>query len=143
MTRSEFRSAVFDRDSGKCVVCGGGGEDAHHIFDRKLFEGGGYELGNGATVCENCHWKCELTAVSPQQLHELAGISDPVYPESVGEMVISHDSKRYDKWLNEFTGQHTQYQGRQIWLEGPLYDSAFQRVLDQMPWNLKANKVYI
>lgn len=142
MTRDEFRNTVFERDDGKCVVCENKAKDAHHIFERALFEGGGYYLENGASVCEECHWDCELTLISPKEIHELTGIEDPVYPNQANSDVIDHNLKYYDKWLNQFTGEYTKA-GREIWLEGPLYDEDFQRVLGNIPWDIKANRVYI
>ncbi len=62
--REAFRTACFERDGYKCVMCGSKTKklDAHHICDRK--DGGGYVKENGITLCagkdkNNCHWKAE------------------------------------------------------------------------------------
>lgn len=60
MDRTQFRNQVFKRDNHKCVICSSPAEDVHHILERRLFPDGGYELGNGASVCGTCHIKCEL-----------------------------------------------------------------------------------
>ena len=65
LTREQFRNAVFARDKHKCVLCGKPAVDAHHIMERKLWEDGGYYIENGASVCADCHWKCERNEVSP------------------------------------------------------------------------------
>src|ERR1035437_2446636 len=61
LEREEFKKQVFSRDGGKCIFCEKDAVDAHHIFDRKLFTDeeslGGYFLYNGASLCEEHHWK--------------------------------------------------------------------------------------
>ena len=42
LTRDEFRAAVLRRDGGRCLLCGGQADDAHHILERRLFPDGGY-----------------------------------------------------------------------------------------------------
>lgn len=72
--------------------------DAHHIFDRKLFEDGGYYLNNGAAVCEHHHLMCEQTLIPLPKVYESARITDPVLPPGFDLPVES-----YDKWGNVFT----------------------------------------
>lgn len=60
-TRSAFRTAVFERDGDRCVVCGAGHPlDAHHVTDRNLLPNGGYVKENGASLCDACHVKAEV-----------------------------------------------------------------------------------
>lgn len=91
LTRQEFKELVFKRDKSKCVVCGKPAVDAHHIFDRKLFDNGGYYLNNGASVCSECHIKCEKCEFSVEFVKEKARIDNLVYPECVDPTKGSHD----------------------------------------------------
>jgi hypothetical protein len=95
LTRDSFRQAVFDRDGGKCLVCGKTSPlDAHHIIERRLWPNGGYYLDNGATVCDVHHLQAESTQLSCEKLRELAGITRPILPEHL------YDDEIYDKWGN-------------------------------------------
>ena len=117
LTRDAFREGVFERDGHKCVVCGAPAKDAHHIIERKCWDDGGYYMENGASVCESCHLKCEMTLISPEELRELCGIKhicvpDQLYPDHI-----------YDKWGNNIlaNGQRT---------IGPLFwDESVQKIL--------------
>ena len=77
--RAAFRDAVFARDRHTCVVCGKkwsaadagpslGRINAHHVYDRHLFDHGGYVAANGVTVCDggpgSCHMRCEAYHIS-------------------------------------------------------------------------------
>jgi hypothetical protein len=80
--RAAFRTAVFERDRYRCIMCGKPGKDrqggdghhkfhhgisedklvlldAHHITDRNELPNGGYVPENGATLCgsetDGCH----------------------------------------------------------------------------------------
>lgn len=57
--RKIFKAIVFDRDKGKCRLCGLNAVDAHHITDRGEMPNGGYVLSNGISLCSTCHWKAE------------------------------------------------------------------------------------
>src|SRR5690606_17794170 len=98
LTRKEFREGVLFRDKYKCVICKNIDIDAHHIIERRLFvqpyEFGGYFLDNGATVCENCHLKCESTEISADFVREKAGIQNIILPEHF------YKDEKYDKWGN-------------------------------------------
>jgi len=79
--RSDFRLAVFKRDSYKCRGCGKQGYDhndaqevakqeasgaylvkldAHHITNRDEMPAGGYVKENGISLCDECHTKAEV-----------------------------------------------------------------------------------
>lgn len=46
------------RDGNRCLVClSNSGLQAHHIFRKSTFEIGALELGNGITLCNECHVK--------------------------------------------------------------------------------------
>jgi hypothetical protein len=47
--RSEVRRAVIERDQGRCVLCGGPGEEVDHIA------GPSPELTNLRLLCKSCH----------------------------------------------------------------------------------------
>lgn len=98
LSREEFRTSVFKRDDGLCVLCGAKGVDAHHIIERRLFtaenELGGYFLSNGVTVCSECHLKCETTDVSVEQVRAAAGIRNAILPSHFEVGTVC------DKWGN-------------------------------------------
>ena len=94
LTREEFSRQVLGRSRGKCVFCSKPAVDAHHILERKLFKDGGYYLANGAAVCEEHHWQCELTQLSVEQVRAAAGIEELVVPEGFDPRTP------YDKWGN-------------------------------------------
>ncbi len=94
LSRTEFREGVFQRDNHKCVICGGPGQDAHHIVERRLFPDGGYYIDNGATVCGYDHMRCESTELSCEQVRDAAGIINIVLPPQLDTDNV------YDKWGN-------------------------------------------
>lgn len=94
LDRAEFKRQVSLRSRGLCVLCRAPGDAAHHILDRALFADGGYRLGNGAFVCAPCHWDCETTKVSVEDVRAAAGIVEAVLPPGFDS------SLRYDKWGN-------------------------------------------
>lgn len=117
LSRDDFRNAVFKRDGYRCVVCGNQAVDAHHIMERRLFSDGGYYLDNGASVCGQCHIKCEKTNISVEQLREKIGIKHPILPPHL------YSDQCYDKWGNIIlpNGQR---------LKGELfYDENVQKIL--------------
>lgn len=119
LTRDDFRNAVFERDGHKCVLCSEPAQDAHHIIERRLFSDGGYYLDNGASVCGQCHIKCEETTISVENVRDAAGIRKVMLPEHF------YYDLRYDKWGNIFlpNGQR---------LRGELFeDESVQKILKQ------------
>ncbi|KVP39611.1 hypothetical protein [Burkholderia ubonensis] len=95
LSREDFKRFVFLRARGRCVFCPAPAVDAHHVLERKLFEDGGYYLGNGAAVCDAHHWKCETTELSVEAVRAAAGIRSPALPLGFAA------DKTYDKWGNE------------------------------------------
>lgn len=117
LTRDKFRESVFDRDNYLCVICKSPGKDAHHIIERRLFDDGGYYLDNGATLCEDCHLKAEMTIISPQELRDIIGITTVRLPEHL------YDDLEYDKWGNVVLSNGTR-------LKGELFnDQSVQKIL--------------
>lgn len=92
--REAFVAAVFARDKGCCVICGDAATSAHHILDRKLFSDGGYDVDNGASVCDPCHLLCETTEISCEEVRRAAGIEVTHLPPGFVP------GKRFDKWGN-------------------------------------------
>lgn len=118
LTRDEFRNAVFERDSNKCVSCGGKGQDAHHIMERRLFPDGGYYLDNGATLCAHCHLKAEQTVLSPAYIRACAHIGKIILPPHL------YPDYEYDKWGNITNPNGTR-------LKGELFhDESVQKALE-------------
>lgn len=104
-SREAFKAAVFARDRSRCVLCGEPAVDAHHIMERKLWADGGYHLANGASVCEACHLRCEMTLVSTDDVRAACGIRQACLPGSL-------DRRRsYDKWGNEILADGTRIAG--------------------------------
>jgi hypothetical protein len=95
LSREDFKKYAFMRDHETCVFCSLKAVDAHHILDRKLFNDGGYYLGNVASVCEEHHWDCEKTVFTVEMVREKADIQNPVIPCHLDL------NKIYDKWGNE------------------------------------------
>lgn len=119
LTRDQFREGVFARDNYKCVVCGAPAVDAHHILERRLFTDGGYYLDNGASVCEEHHLACEMTAISVEEIRDYAKITKRILPDHL------YDDTRYDKWGNVIMDN-----GRR--LRGELFeDASVQKILKQ------------
>lgn len=47
---------IRERDLGRCLICGScNGVQAHHIIRRSLCSDVAYELGNGISLCRDCH----------------------------------------------------------------------------------------
>jgi hypothetical protein len=92
LTRQQFNERVFKRDKHKCVFCKKPAVDAHHILDRKLFLDGGYYLDNGASVCEDCHLRCEQCDLTVEEVRAACGITNVVLPPELSPDVS------YDKW---------------------------------------------
>lgn len=68
--------------------------DAHHILDRKLWSDGGYYLSNGASVCGQHHWQCEITELSVETVRQAAKITELALPPGFSSELT------YDKWGN-------------------------------------------
>lgn len=120
LTRQEFNDVCLERDGHKCVFCPStDGIHVHHIIDRRAFTDGsqGYFESNGASVCEDCHIKCEMTTITCEEAREACGIHTTCLPED------AYNGQRYDKWLNPIldNGQR---------LRGPyFYDESVQKIL--------------
>jgi len=95
-SRDDFREGVFKRDNYTCVICGGEGQDAHHILERRLWSDGGYYLNNGSTLCGSCHMKAEQTLISVEEIREGCGITEILLPKHFH----NDDNYTYDKWGN-------------------------------------------
>lgn len=104
--RTEFRTAVFERDSYRCLVCGKYGKDrqggnahqkfhkhlnpseladldSHHIVDRHLMPNGGYVAENGISLCGVCHEKAEAYWI-------IEGAQQPTFmPEHLYDLIGS------------------------------------------------------
>ena len=121
LSRDDARELCLERDNFKCVNCGAPAQDAHHLTERKLFEDGGYYLGNLASVCGPCHILAEQTLLSPQELREKAGIKTVILPANL----YNDNEIVYDKWANIIlpNGRRTR---------GPLfYDESVQKILKE------------
>jgi len=117
LTRDEFRTAVFERDGHKCVVCGAPAKDAHHIVERRLWPDGGTYLDNGVSVCQEHHLAAESTVLSCEDVRKAAGIERVILPPHL------YPDEVYDKW-----GDPILPNGRR--LRGELfYDESVQKVI--------------
>jgi hypothetical protein len=118
LSRDGFRAAVLQRDSGRCVLCGAAADDAHHILERRLFSDGGYYLDNGASVCEPCHVRCEMTAVSVEEVRAKANVRTKVLPPHL------YPDEVYDKWGNVVLPNGRRTRGELF------YDPSVQKILE-------------
>ena len=110
LSRQDFKKLVFERDGHACRRClSTSNLDAHHIYERRLWDDGGYYLLNGVALCEICHPLAEDTTISVEELHRLIGAVDPPRPDQ-----LTCDGV-YDKWGNCILPD-----GRRT--RGPLYD---------------------
>lgn len=135
LERAEFRRQVFERDKHRCVFCRApfGPEQAvkgdvlgrnwktehaaHHIMERRLFPDGGYERDNGATVCGECHIKCEQTVISVEDCLAACNIKRRVTPPHL------YPDHRYDKWGNPILDNGNRLRGELF------HDESVQKVL--------------
>jgi len=92
LSRDEFRESVFKRDGHKCVMCSLPAVDAHHLLERKLFEGNGNYVENGVSLCEEHHWAAEKNEILPDELRTAAGIKIQILPVNLPVMI------KYNKW---------------------------------------------
>lgn len=117
LSRDDFRAAVLRRDGGRCVLCGQPADDAHHILERRLFPDGGYYLDNGASVCDGCHVRCEMTLVTVEQVRAAAGIHGKVLPPHL------YGDEVYDKWGNTVLPDGRRTRGELF------FDASVQKIL--------------
>jgi hypothetical protein len=117
LPREAWKTAVFARSNGQCVLCDQPAVDAHHLIERKLFPDGGYYLDNGVGLCASHHWDAEGCLVLPEELRSAAGITRTLLPPSAAS------DDHYDKWLNPIDRQGIRH-------IGPLfYEEACQKAL--------------
>lgn len=108
LTRDRFRTQVFARDHGKCVVCGDDAVDAHHILERRLWPDGGYYVENGVSLCSTHHVDAESTLISCEQLRDLAKIKEHPLPPQL-------TAGTYDKWGNPVLPNGMRLRGELFW----------------------------
>lgn len=139
LTRDDFRESVFKRDNHTCVLCGKPAVDAHHILERRLFSGhqaGGYFLSNGASVCSECHLKCESTEVSVEEVRAAAGITNPIIPDHMSP------TQTYDKWGNCVLADGTRTKGELFSDESVQKILAKGKVLDRFINRMKYPRTF-
>ena len=119
MERKKFKELVFERDSHKCLFCDLPAIDAHHIMERRLFDCGGYELNNGASVCAEHHLSCERTDISVEDILERIGLkfNNRFTPEHL------YSDQSYDKWGNPILENGNRLKGELF------YDESVQKIL--------------
>lgn len=136
LIREQFREKVYDRDGGKCVVCGNPGVDTHHIIDRSLWPDGGYYIDNGVTLCDTHHLDAEKTLISCDKLRELAGIENVILPDHF------YLDEHYDKWGNIILPTGVRIKG-EMWSEPGVQKMLSEAgVMDQFSDYLKYPRTY-
>lgn len=112
LSRDNFRESVFLRDNHTCISCKAKNTklDAHHIFERRLWDDGGYYIENGASLCEPCHIKAESTEFSVKEIQNILNIKQFPTPNSFSK------DEDYDKWGNQILSDGTR-------VKGPLFES--------------------
>jgi hypothetical protein len=99
LNRQAFRRTGFNRDNQTCVVpyCEADAEDAHHIIERSVWDGGGYVPDNGASVCSYHHKAAERNLIPPQAFWMWIGVLTPPLPETVNSMYINKWAESYSQ----------------------------------------------
>lgn len=98
--REQFRERALARFEGLCCLgLSARATEARHIFDRKLFEDGGYFERNAAPVRGPCHLLAETTEIGVEAVARAAGASPPILPPcAAGHGVLDPaDCGRMDK----------------------------------------------
>lgn len=56
-SQEDWRKQVYERDDYTCQCCGqrGGRLNAHHLDGYNWCVEGRFDVGNGVTLCEDCH----------------------------------------------------------------------------------------
>lgn len=128
LSRDDFRSAVFKRDKGLCVICQDPAQDAHHILERRLWPDSGYYLDNGVSLCAEHHIEAEQTLISCDDLRRASGIKQILLPPHL------YKDHSYDKWGNEILPDGRRMKGELFW------DSSVQKILEPV-LHLFANRI--
>jgi hypothetical protein len=123
LTREEFRKQVFERQNNQCLSCTKPAVDAHHIFERRLWDDGGYYLNNGVALCEACHLQAEGTMLS---VETIMSVLESHYPDSYTRIFPDHlEYGDYDKWGNYIMSSLTRTKGELF------HDESVQKVLKE------------
>jgi hypothetical protein len=133
MTREEFRENVLLRDDGLCVICYPSvvtAADVHHIMERRLFDDGGYDVDNGASLCSEHHILAEKTALSCEDIRLSAGIKRIVLPPHL------YDDQVYDKWGNIINEDGTRLRGELF------FDPSVQKALHDVLHTFRSHVKY-
>lgn len=119
LTRDLFREQCLERDGHKCLFCDCTGSlSVHHIYERKLWENGGYYLENGATLCDTHHIEAEQTVLSCDEIRIKANIKKFPLPEHL------ESDQVWDKWANPILPNGMRLKGELF------YDESVQSVLE-------------
>ena len=90
------KQAVYDRDGGRCILCGQSGAPNAHYRSRAQ-NGLGIEQ-NIVTLCWTCHMETDQSTKRQDNLQEIRAYLDLWYPNF-------DDNKRFyrkDFWYDEF-----------------------------------------
>ena len=137
LSRDEFKTAVFKRDSGRCVLCSEKAVDCHHIIDRSLWgDSQGYYIKNGVSLCEKHHLDAEMTLVSCSELREAASIKAVLLPEHF------YADERYDHWGNIIQPSGMRIKGELFGQENVQRILKQAEVLDQFLEYVKYPRTY-
>ncbi|EIU7171666.1 HNH endonuclease [Pseudomonas aeruginosa] len=90
------------RDGYRCVHCESSqGIQAHHIFRRTTLPEGKYELGNGITLCRECHKSLHAQfngrPVDGESLNERGGDDQDEMAYLYGRLDVDADDRGLDK----------------------------------------------
>lgn len=94
------------------MLCSAPAVDAHHVMERRLFPDGGYYLENGASVCSDCHLRCERTQVGVEAVRQAAAIRHPMVPPHLWS------DQPYDKWGNPILADGKRGKGELFFEDG-------------------------
>ena len=75
---SRTKAAVYERDGGRCVLCGRAGDPVAHYISRA--QGGLGREENVVTLCADCHRRYDQTADRPALRARIADYLRGQYP---------------------------------------------------------------
>lgn len=93
----EARQRIFERDNGKCIMCGKNEHTYAHYISRS--RGGLGVEQNGVLLCWGCHFKTDQTVERPEKLAFIKSYLQSFYPNWNEDDLYYKNMK--GRWQNE------------------------------------------